>query len=620
MHMPDFITISRHEICLTFLLLASLMIPALVAAVPPHPDVIEDFRARDEIYLLQQKALGMRVLGVDQGQRSFPTGGGTRNVLVILVGFSDRSLDPGSDPAFYEGIFEDNGGLTWRKYYEDMSNGALSLTFAVVDVGDAPNGYAYYGANSGSFDIRPGELVEWAVLQADALVDYASFDNDSDGKVDVVAVIHAGIGEEVAGLDDPDAIWSHRWTLFSAPNAVPQSLDGVTVDDYMIQPEFVEGAGDSTIGVFAHEFGHALGLPDLYDTSFDTDGIGEWGLMGGGSWLGPESNGSVPAPLSAWSRAELGWLTVETITAAAPAPAGAAPIPPAPSTAPAVRASSAPGAPRTANAIVRAGAAGFADNTPTLSVLGAAVGLAISGAVFLLALYLLIRQWRQRRPASMVFRWVFLLVSATVFATGCSLFNKHFLSAVVRPEGGGTILNSDDNTEQELISAEYKDGAHISLTATPADGYDFEGWSGDIVATSAAMNLALTSDLSLVANFVLRLHSVTVLAQPTGGGSVSLDPVGGSYSYGTDVTLTATASTGYVFDGWSGDASGTDSTVVLTVDADKAVTADFVLGVFRGTTTTHSLTDVETSYTVMKAMLGASDGDEYLLIENKVQN
>ena len=94
-------------------------------------------------------------------------------------------------------------------------------------------------------------------------------------------------------------IWSHKWTL-----PTPFENDGVKVYAYSTEPE------NGKIGVFAHEFGHVLGLPDLYDTSYQSTGVGEWCLMGGGSWGG---NGSKPTRLSCWCLARLGWMTPKVV-------------------------------------------------------------------------------------------------------------------------------------------------------------------------------------------------------------------------------------------------------------------------------------------------------------------
>ena len=64
----------------------------------------------------------------------------------------------------------------------------------------------------------------------------------------------------------------------------------------------------------AHEYAHAFGLPDLYDPDYSSHGIGVWGLMGAGTWLGVKTNGDRPAHMSAWSKAVLGWANIQTLT------------------------------------------------------------------------------------------------------------------------------------------------------------------------------------------------------------------------------------------------------------------------------------------------------------------
>ncbi len=257
-------------------------------------------------------------MGMNKAERTFPTTG-TRKVLVILVGYSDVAMNAASTQAFYSNLFNGGGttALTWKKYYEDMSNNQLHLEFTIVGPYSASNMLAYYGTNVSGNDRYPGTLVGEAIDAADADgVDFAPFDNDGDGKVDNVVLIHAGQGEESGA--DANTIWSHRWTLDAAEyygdGSGHRTCDGKIVNDYTIQPEYVFAAGDTTIGVFAHEFGHILGLPDLYDTTYVTDGVGRWSLMAAGSWNG--SNGDVPAPLLAWERARLGWIATPDIRVA----------------------------------------------------------------------------------------------------------------------------------------------------------------------------------------------------------------------------------------------------------------------------------------------------------------
>ena len=129
----------------------------------------------------------------------------------------------------------------------------------------------------------------------------APFDANGDGFVDGLFLVHAGGGAEAEpnATKRKDMIWSHKWTL---PTAFVNN--GVQAFAYFTAPE------DGQLGVFAHEFGHFLGLPDLYDTSYRSFGIGDWCLMAGGSWNG---NGKQPARMSAWCLATLGWIKPKNV-------------------------------------------------------------------------------------------------------------------------------------------------------------------------------------------------------------------------------------------------------------------------------------------------------------------
>jgi len=248
---------------------------------------------------------------MDRPMKAFPTTG-NRKIPVLVVAYSDRAMNAVSTKAFYENLLNGatSSDMSMRKYYQDMSNGALNLTIDVHGPYTAPKTLAYYGGNTGGpgSDAYPGELVGYAIDQAEAAgVNFAPYDNDGDGKVDIVMVIHAGPGEERSGSGND--IWSHAWDLYSAGSG-NRYYDGKTISKYTIQPEYNSTAGDSTIGVFCHEFGHVLGLPDMYDTSYQTYGAGRFTLMAGGSWLGATS-GSRPAPLLAWEKRKLGWLTTK---------------------------------------------------------------------------------------------------------------------------------------------------------------------------------------------------------------------------------------------------------------------------------------------------------------------
>jgi immune inhibitor A len=130
-------------------------------------------------------------------------------------------------------------------------------------------------------------------------VNFRPYDNDGNGYVDAFIVVHAGPGAEVTG--NAGDIWSHKWVLPAAFNT-----DTTRIYAYLTVPE------DARLGVCAHELGHLLfGWPDLYDTDYSSEGIGNWCLMAGGSW---GNGGDTPVHPSAWCKVNQGWVSVVTPT------------------------------------------------------------------------------------------------------------------------------------------------------------------------------------------------------------------------------------------------------------------------------------------------------------------
>jgi immune inhibitor A len=143
--------------------------------------------------------------------------------------------------------------------------------------------------------------------------------NEPDGYIDTFQSVHSGEGNEAGGGALGDcAIWSHSWYAYSSLQGVAgpafNKLGGIQIGNseywvgkYTIQPE------NGGVGVFTHEFGHDLGLPDLYDTSGGENGTGFWTLMSSGSWLdeGKDTIGNKPSHMGAWEKFELGWLNYE---------------------------------------------------------------------------------------------------------------------------------------------------------------------------------------------------------------------------------------------------------------------------------------------------------------------
>ena len=149
----------------------------------------------------------------------------------------------------------------------------------------------------------------------------------------------------------------------------------------------------------------------------------------------------------------------------------------------------------------------------------------------------------------------------TVTAYFVRLYN---LSVLTSPVGGGNV---------NIGSGIYDDGAELTLVATPAIGYRFDHWEGAVSGTSDNIVVTMNADKTAVAVFTKVVYSLESRLSPGGGGSV--DPPGGNYEAGADVTLTAIPAASFRFDHWGGDASGTSATLSVVMDSNKTVTAYF---------------------------------------------
>ncbi len=138
------------------------------------------------------------------------------------------------------------------------------------------------------------------------------------------------------------------------------------------------------------------------------------------------------------------------------------------------------------------------------------------------------------------------------------------LTTHVYPPGSGSVSPS---------SGTYEQGTSVTLTASPAPSYAFDYWSGDASGTSSTTTIIINSDKDVTANFKKITYTLTTRISPLGSGSVS--PSSGTYKQGTSLTLTATTTSGYLFDHWGGDAFGTSPSVTITMNSDKDVTAYF---------------------------------------------
>ncbi len=250
-----------------------------------------------------------------------PTTGKVR-VPVILVNFTDLSFTIDNPQAQFNDLFNINGGSnpnatgSVHTYFDASSNGALDLDYEVFGPYTLSHEMAYYGANRTSggvttnHNIRASELVTEAVqLAYDNGVDFSSFDANNDGTVDNISIVVAGYNEAEGG--PANSIWPHYSNINTTKRYGTKYISG-----YLMISEYRGSGGkvQAGIGTYCHEFGHALGLPDLYDTSSsDAYTVGDWDVMCSGCY---NNSGSTPPTYTAFERFVMGWLTPEQVTTA----------------------------------------------------------------------------------------------------------------------------------------------------------------------------------------------------------------------------------------------------------------------------------------------------------------
>lgn len=266
----------------------------------------------------------------------------TVNILVLLTEYADyehNSIASDETDMYYDTfeaehyedmLFGDNGFVgpngqnmrSMKQYYKEQSGGSLVVEGTVAGWYKLPGNAAYYGANepnSGN-DVRPRNAVAHALQLAaqDPSINLADYDtqdiydidgdgnyDEPDGIIDYLMVVHAGLGEdEGGGALGEDAIWSHSWNLGGV-----YPIPGTTTDveywggalgafAYTIEAE------NGAPGVFIHEFGHNLGLPDEYDTQYTSatsEPISFWSIMSSGSW-GGTIQGTEPSAFSPYAK------------------------------------------------------------------------------------------------------------------------------------------------------------------------------------------------------------------------------------------------------------------------------------------------------------------------------
>ncbi len=269
--------------------------------------------------LMQRRMAAEQIRPRQKMSSTFPKFGKVRSIA-ILVNFTDVQFTiPNAKEAFYamlnESGYSDNKGTgSARDYFIASSDSLFLPEFDVVGPYTLAHEQAYYGAHTGGSSFNHEHVMEMirqacALAEADG-VDFRNYDENNDGQIDNVFVYYAGYNEADGG--GSNTVWPHRSVVYPT-----STFNGKELFDYACSSELKTTSGRlrgemTGIGAFCHEFGHVLGLPDMYNTaSSNVYTVGTWDIMCSGSY----SNDSRTPPMyTAFERYMLGWAIPTQLT------------------------------------------------------------------------------------------------------------------------------------------------------------------------------------------------------------------------------------------------------------------------------------------------------------------
>lgn len=249
-------------------------------------------------------------------------------IPVVMIDFADRAFQDTITETKVSRLFNEEGYRdepaargSVRDYFIAQSGGMFTPSFKVVAHVKVSNGYAYYGkdATSGSIDPNASTLVREALAEASKTVDFSEFRTEGTTNVPLVALMYAGPGQQSSFEDgNTDYLWAKFSQSTYDVNGGTSKVQSYLLCNELLQsygstPNDVRGAMIDGVGLFAHEFGHALGLPDFYNTSNSSASVpmGYWDIMDYGQYY---QNGYRPVEYNAYERSYMGWLKVKDIT------------------------------------------------------------------------------------------------------------------------------------------------------------------------------------------------------------------------------------------------------------------------------------------------------------------
>jgi len=462
-----------------------------------------------------------------------------------------------------------------KSYYEQLTHGRITMSGTVFPWVHVDSSDTYYEDNchgvgaDGQTCPNGGERFAEMLLQAlgkvssgaDSATVWAQFDNDGpdgvpnsgddDGIVDFVTFLQP----DVDGACRTPHIWAHRYVVDywngGSPYVTKTNRAGggkILISDYTIQ----SGLGGNTacsanaimpIGTVTHETGHAFGLPDLYDTSFLSEGVGEWDLMGSGNYSMPYS----PSRMGAWSLAELGWTTVDTLKTSGTITLN----PVATSDTVRVLRTQVPG-----EYFIFENRAAIQSDSAQMNAANPVIGSHL------------------KQPGLVVWHVDQSRISGGYFSNSVNAGAIH----------GVTVVQADGLRELDTGHNDRGDTGDSypgSTNQTALDGYTTPG----LLTNAGKVVPGRIDSISVLGNGAVKFrfrmeYGVQVTRYGTGTGtivaSVPGNPLlGVGAPEGSTVTLTARPALGHAFAGWTGDTTSSDTVLVLTLDRNRSLLAQF---------------------------------------------
>lgn len=256
---------------------------------------------------------------------------GKVKTLVVLAQFSDEKftvnepykafqqyLNASGEMADYGNSDTKNYGSV-AKYFTDMSSGSFTPEFDLYGPVTLDKPLKTYGEGNDNMPLLVSDVCKAAKNQLD--INFANYDSDGDGAVDLIYIIYAGYAESWSG-NPTDCIWPKSGTV-----SIADTFDGKTICRYGVNNELNGRKGQQVgmingIGLFCHEFSHCMGMPDFYATTAATQecqtaenqSMDWWSIMDLGEYV---NNGYRPTAYTAWEREHFGWLDIADLTTSA---------------------------------------------------------------------------------------------------------------------------------------------------------------------------------------------------------------------------------------------------------------------------------------------------------------